>query len=165
MKITISRAGVGDEETLAYIQTESWKAAFRDILSEETLRQCTQMEKATAMYRCLLEQNVGNGYILKIDGNPHCIAWWDATREEDMPGYAELICIHSLPDNWRQGYGSRMMQTVLGDIRRAGYKKVMLWVFAENSRARGFYEAQGFTTDGKVKPNLEPKEICYRKNL
>lgn len=49
MKITISRAGVGDEETL---------------------RRCTQMEKATAMYRCLLEQNVGNGYILKIDGNP-----------------------------------------------------------------------------------------------
>lgn len=78
MEITISRAGVGDEETL---------------------RRCTQMEKATAMYRRLLEQNVWNGYILKIDGNPHCIAWWDATREKDMPGYAELICIHSLPDN------------------------------------------------------------------
>ena len=52
------------------------------------------------MYRKLLEEKKGNGYILEIDHRPHCIAWWDAAREEAMAGYAELICIHSLPENW-----------------------------------------------------------------
>ena len=58
-----------------------------------------------------------------------------------------------------------MMDTVLHDIKVAGYAKVMLWVFEDNTRARRFYEAHGFTTGGKVKPNVEPIEICYEKNL
>lgn len=165
MNCEIRKAKSGDESTLAYIQTESWKSAFKDILPTDVLEKCTQIEKATAMYKRLLEQNVGNGYILSVEGKPHCIAWWDATREADMPGYAELICIHSLPDNWHKGYGSKMMQRVLGDIQAAGYQKVMLWVFEANARARSFYEAHGFAFEGRIKPNIEPKEICYEISL
>ena len=162
---TIERVKLGDEATLAYIQTESWKAAFKDILDSDILQRCTQIDKATVMYRRLLEQNIGNGYLLKVEGTPHCIAWWDATRENDMPGYAELICIHSLQNQWQKGYGSKMMDAVLRDISDAGYTKVMLWVFEDNVRARRFYEKHGFKTDGKTKPNIEPTEICYEKNL
>lgn len=165
MDWTIERVKLGDEKTLAYIQTESWKAGFKNILSEEILNKCTQMEKAIAMYRRLLENNIGNGYLLKVDGVPHCIAWWDATRESDMPGYAELICIHSLQNNWRKGYGSKMMNFNLNDIRSKGYSRLMLWVFKDNERAIRFYEANGFKTEGKIKPNIEPLEICYTRNL
>ena len=115
------------------------------------------------MYNRLLEQNKGNGYILKVEGKPHCIAWWDETREKDMPGYAELICIHSLPDNWIKGYGSRIMDRILSDMALAGYSKVMLWVFKENIAARRFYEANGFITDEKQKPDVYPTEICYER--
>lgn len=165
MNYSIERVKSGNEAALAHIQTESWKAAFKDILPPDVLQKCTQIEKVTAMYRRLLEQKVGNGYLLKVDGKPHCIAWWDATREKDMPGYAELICIHSLPDNWHKGYGSRMMETVLRDIASAGYLKVMLWVFEDNARARRFYEAHGFVTHGKTKPDLQPTELCYERTL
>ena len=165
MNYTIERAKQGDENVLAYIQTESWKAAFRDILDFDTLKRCTDPEKAAAMYRKLLERNVGNGYVLKVDGMPHCIAWWDAARDDNWTGYAELICIHSLKNRWREGYGSRMMETVLQDIAGAGYKRVMLWVFKDNVRVRRFYEAQGFTTEEKQKPGIVPVEICYEKML
>lgn len=165
MGYTIEKVKLGDESLLAYIQTESWKSGFKNILDPDTLTKCTNIDKATAMYKRLLEQNIGNGYLLRVDGNPHCIAWWDAARDSDMVGYAELICIHSLSDNWRKGYGSKMMETVLNDIKNAGYSKVMLWVFEENERARCFYEKHGFETEGKIKPNIEPKEICYEKNL
>ena len=165
MGYTIEKVKLGDESLLAYIQTESWKAGFKDILDPDTLTKCTNIDKATAMYKRLLEQNIGNGYILKVDDRPHCIAWWDTARDSDMHGYAEIICIHSLSDNWSKGYGSKMMKTVLNDIKIAGYSKVMLWVFEENKRARCFYEKHGFVTEGKIKPNIEPKEICYEKNL
>lgn len=165
MEYTIKRAVPGDETALAYIQTESWKAAFQEILDADELQRCTRLDKVTAMYRRLLEEKRGNGYLLYVDGSPHCIAWWDATRERDMPGYAELICIHSLQDRWRNGYGSRMMAVVLRDIAAAGYQKVMLWVFKDNARARRFYEARGFTTAGKTKQDIEPVEICYEKDL
>lgn len=165
MDYTIERAKLGDEATLAFIQTESWKAGFKDILSADTLKRYTQMVKATAMYRYLLEHNIGNGYLLKIKNIPHCIAWWDATRENDMPDYAELICIHSLQNQWRKGYGRKMLDAVLYDIKKAGYSKVMLWVFEDNTRARRFYESLGFTTNGKVKKEMEAAEVCYEKLL
>ena len=165
MEYTIERVKPGDEAALAYIQTESWKAAFKNILSADVLQKCTRIEQATAMYRRLLEQDIGNGYLLRVEGIPHCIAWWDVTREKDMPGYAELICIHSLQDKWRKGYGSKMMRTVLQDIAAAGFSKVMLWVFEDNTRARLFYEAHGFTDSGRIKLSSEPTEICYERTL
>jgi len=165
MAYTVERAHLGDEAILAHIQTESWKAGFRGILNDEILARCTQLDKVEAMYRRSLESGEGNGYILRIDGKPHCIAWWDQSRAQDMPGYAELYCIHSLQDHWRRGFGSRMMERVLEDMKNAGYARVMLWVFAENTRARAFYEAHGFADTGKIKPGIEPAEICYVREL
>lgn len=165
MYYSIRQVKQGDELTLAHIQIESWKAAFHDILPEEVLTKYTDIEHATNMYRKLLEDNRGNGYILEIDGNAHCIAYWDATREKDMPDVAEIICIHSLQDNWRKGYGSKMMDRVLTDIAAAGYTKVMLWVFEENERARSFYEAKGFYATEKTQPAFGSSEICYEKSI
>lgn len=165
MDCIIRRAMPGDEAAMAYVQAESWKAGFCHILSQEILERYTQTEKLTAMYRRMLEQGLGNGYLLSVQGTPHCIACWDATREPDMPGYAELICIHSLQRNWRSGYGSRMMEAVLRDMTAAGYSKVMLWVFEENHRARRFYEANGFTASGRTKDGFGAAEVCYEKNL
>ena len=103
MEIVIRRAKAGDESVLAYIQTESWKAAFQHMLAKDTLDRYTSVDKATDMYRRLLHEQRGNGYLLFLDGEPHCIAWWDAARDKEHDGKAELICIHSLPGNWEIG--------------------------------------------------------------
>lgn len=161
----IRKVKVGDEQSLALIQTESWKAAFKDIVPEELLKNCTEINRATTMYKELLDENIGNGYILEIDGKPHCIAWWDATREKDMPGYAELICIHSLQDKWRSGYGSKMMSRIMEDVSAAGYSKIMLWVFDNNTRAINFYKKHGFVATGKKQPAFEAVEEMYIKEL
>lgn len=61
MDCLIRKAQQGDELDLAYIQTESWKAAFKDILPAEILQTSTNLNSATAMYKQLLDENVGNG--------------------------------------------------------------------------------------------------------
>ena len=161
----IRRVKPGDESILARIQTESWKAAFKDIVEEELLRKSTDLDRATDMYRKLLEQQIGNGYILEVKGAAHCIAWWDAVRDADLNGYAELICIHSLPGNWRRGYGSRMMETVLRDAAAAGFRNIVLWVFEENERARRFYEAHGFVKTDRTKIGLGAVEVMYARSI
>lgn len=154
-----------DGATLAAIQTTSWRSAFRGILSDQDLERLTHREKAAQMYDRLLADGKGNGYIGELDGKAHCIAWWDGSRDEDMPDHAEIICIHSLPDHWRKGYGTQMMDRLLADISAAGFRKVMLWVFTENHRARAFYEKSGFVSTDKVKPTLGTTELCYTKDL
>ena len=51
MDCLIRKVQQGDEFDLAYIQTESWKAAFKDILSAEILQMSTNLNRATAMYK------------------------------------------------------------------------------------------------------------------
>lgn len=53
----------------------------------------------------------------------------------------------------------------LADIRRAGYRRVMLWVFRDNTRARGFYEKKGFVCNGRTQPSFGIEEVCYQREL
>ena len=161
----IRKVTYGDEKALAYVQTESWKAAFKGLIPDEVLVRSTDLNKATAMYQRLLDMGKGNGYILEIDGKPHCIAWWDAARDEDMQGAAELICIHSLKENWGRGYGHLMMERILEDVQQAGYSQIMLWVFEKNTRAIGFYKAHGFVATGRKQPAFGAVEERYIKYL
>ena len=128
------------------------------ILDVETLKKCTDIDRVTAMYQRLLDENKGNGYLLSVDGTPHCIAYWDAARDAELTGKAELICIRSLPKNWHKGYGSQMMDKVLKDIKEAGYSEVVLWEFRENNRARVFYEANGFVLTDFSKQAFDTEE-------
>jgi len=163
--INIRKVKVGDANTLAFIQTESWKSAFNRILSKEDLDRYTDMNRAITLYSKLLNENIGNGFILTIDENPHCIAYWDKTRDDEMEGYSEIICIHSLCDNWGKGYGTEMMNHILRDIKNSGFSKVMLWVFKENHRARKFYEKHGFVLTEKSKEFSNAIEVMYCKDL
>ena len=165
MKIRLRRVRPGDEADLASIHNESWKSAFAHILDGETLKRQTDPARAEAMYRSLLEQHTGNGYLLTLDGAPHCMAWWDRARDAAFAGKAELICIHSLPANRRRGCGRQMMERVLADIRAAGFAEVVLWVFRANTAARAFYESLGFRISGDTKITLGAEEICYQKRL
>lgn len=163
--VTVRRVRKGDQKTLAYIQTQSWKAAFAEILPADVLARCADRALSERMYAGLIEAAVGNGYILEVDGRPHCIAYWDTTRERDMAGYAELICIHSLPDKWHCGYGSEMMARVLDDMRAAGFGRVMLWVFEANHRAIEFYRKHGFAPNGRAQPAFGVTEVMYERAL
>lgn len=165
INIMIRKVKQGDEKILAHIQTESWKAAFARIVAAELLEKCTEITRAENMYAKLLDEGKGNGYVLEINGQAHCIAYWDVSREKDMPGYAELICIHSLQDRWHKGYGSQMMERVLRDIKNTGFEKVMLWVFEENIRAISFYKKHGFVANDKRQEAFGSIEVMYEKSL
>ncbi len=164
-KSEIRKVKIGDEKILANIHITSWQTAFDKILSNEILDRMTDIKKTETMYKYLLENNIGNGVILSVNNKPHCITFWDKTREKDMQGYAELICIHSLSENWGKGYGSMIMEYVLNEIKKAGFTDVMLWVFKENTRARKFYEKNGFILSQKTKTSFDTVEVMYIKNL
>ena len=165
MEIDIRKVKQGDADTLAYIQTESWKVAFKGIIDADMLEKCTNIDMVRLMYQRLLDDNKGNGYILTVDDKPHCIAYWDKARDLELAEKAELICIHSLPDNWHKGFGSKMMDVVLEDIKKSGYSEVVLWVFRDNLRARAFYEAKGFVLNDVTKEAFDSEEVLYSKML
>ena len=163
--VKIRKAEPGDEKILAHIQTESWKAAFTDILSPEELERCTNLEKAEQMYHSVLRREGCNMAIEFVADQPHCIAAWGKNRCDLGDTVGELICIHSLQNNWAKGYGSAMMEYVLARFKQEGYKFVILWVFEANTRARKFYEKHGFRLTEQKKLANGITELMYARNI
>ncbi|MBE6801715.1 MAG: GNAT family N-acetyltransferase [Ruminococcaceae bacterium] len=165
MKIEIRRAKFGDEKIFAYIQTESWRSAFADIISAEDMERCTDIAKVEAMYENVLKSGYAEMSILEINDKPHCIAAWSKARNPQFSDCAELICIHSLSKNQGKGYGSIMMNHIIDEIKNSGYNSVLLWVFEKNTRARSFYEKHGFELTDNKQISYDAVEVMYRKDL
>lgn len=165
MNVAIRKAKIDDVKILAYIQTESWKAAFADIISADDMKRCTDISKAETMYENVLESGYAEISILEIDEKPHCIAAWSKARNPEFSDSAELICIHSLYDNWGKGYGTMMMNHIFNEIKNSGYNSVLLWVFEKNTSARKFYEKHGFLLTDNTQTAYGVVEVMYRKNL
>lgn len=163
--VKIKKANLGDEKTLAFIQTESWKSAFSTILSTGDLLKYTNIDKAEEMYKNILSNNSCDVAIEYIDDKPHCIAAWGKNRDGLDGDIAELICIHSLPNRWHMGYGSAMIEFCLEEISKDGYTSVMLWVFEKNISARKFYEKHDFNVTNRRKESFNSVEIMYIKEL
>ena len=164
-KVELREAKRGDEKILAYIQSESWKSAFKDILSTEELKKCCDVSMAEGMYKEVLKQGQVHMWIEWVDGEPHCISGWSRNRNMLADNVAELICIHSLANQHHQGFGSIMMEHILKQMKGMGYKQVILWVFEENHKARSFYEKHGFVVSECRNQAHGAIEVMYSKKL
>ncbi len=163
--VNIRAAVPGDARTLAQVHTESWRSTFERIVPAAILAAQTDLARTTSQYRSILAAGRGHGYLLELDGAPHCIAWWDAAREEGMPGFAELICIHSRVDNRRRGYGGMLLRRVLADAEAAGRRGILLWVFTDNLPAVRFYRSHGFSPTGRTQLAFGAAEEMYQKEF
>jgi GNAT superfamily N-acetyltransferase len=63
-----------------------------------------------------------------------------------LPG--ELYALYVTPAWWSTGTGRALMGSALTALNEAGYPRAVLWVLADNARARRFYERAGFAHDG-----------------
>ena len=77
----------------------------------------------------------------------------------------ELYSLYVAPDQWRRGFGQRLLAASIRGLASAGFDGVTLWVLRGNEPARRFYERFGWRTDGIEKGNEERKEIRYRIDL
>lgn len=161
MAFNIREARPDDARYLARIHSESWRAAFKDIVGAQAVEHFADETRARELYEHVLTSGLAHGYIGEADGDACCMAFWSQSRDGDMEGCAEIICMHSLPEYWRRGHGRRMMEKLLHDISEAGFKKVMLWVFCDNTRARALYEKSGFRPTEKTRSDFGAQELCY----
>lgn len=164
MEVTLRPAVAGDVADLAAIQAASWNAAFVKILTPEILREYTDCARLEEMYRNILASPELHLTLELVKDVPHGLAAWSASRDGEAKT-AELICIHSRPGNWGKGYGAALMRHALLEMEDAGYSYAALWVFAENHRARRFYEALGFAPTGTARISFGCEEVQYRKPL
>ena len=134
--MTVRNAVFEDMKQLGHIMSVSFRSAFSEFVTRETLEACAREENCIA----LLEGVFREGKVRFLIGERSGMLAWQEANDE-----AEIIAVHSLPESWGTGLGHAMMEEALKQI---GNGPVFLWVFKENLRARRFYEKHGFCWDG-----------------
>lgn len=134
--MVIRNAKMEDMQLLGHIMSVSFREAFSDFVTKQTMDACAKEENCAA----LLENVYREGKMHFLVGENSGMLCWQA-----VDGAAEIVAIHSLPESWGTGLGQGMLEEALLQI---GEMPVFLWAFKENQRARRFYEKHGFRWDG-----------------
>lgn len=129
-------ANFEDMAVAADIMITSFRTAFSDFVSEETMDSCTNPANCRNMLESIYRESSMH---FLMGGNQGFLCWQET---EDS---AEILAIHSLPESWGTGLGHAMLMEA---IKQIGERPLCLWAFKENARARRFYEKYGFRRDG-----------------
>lgn len=128
---------------LGRIMAESFRSAFADFISRETLDRCAVAENCAALVRGIQADGrlvVQTGW---LDGKLMGLMIYS----EHRGGWMEIEALHTLPESWGTGLGAAMLEFALEETN--AWVGVGLWAFEENRRARRFYEKHGFVPTGE----------------
>ena len=152
--MTIRIAEFDDMKQAGHIMSVSFRTAFGDFVSQQTMDACAQEDNCIA----LLEGIFREGKVHFLMGEYSGMVAWQQTEEG-----AEIIAIHTLPESRGTGLGHAMLTAALSQI---GNQPVFLWAFKENTRARRFYEKHGFHWDGseRISEFDDALEVRYVRN-
>ncbi len=65
-----------------------------------------------------------------------------------IPGVAHVSAVFTDPDHWRRGIATALLARAEAEMRCREYRIARLWT-PRGAPARGFYERQGWTLDGR----------------
>jgi ribosomal protein S18 acetylase RimI-like enzyme len=161
--IEVRRADADDAAAIAHVIVESWRSGYRGIVPDEVLAKLSVEERAR-LWRGILSERKGAAFVASRDsevvGTAHAGPGSDA-------GTFELFCIYVLEEEWGNGVGARLLQSVIGEARKSAAVKITAWVLLDNARARRFYERMGFEIDSEPAPSRWPgiQQIRYGISL
>jgi ribosomal protein S18 acetylase RimI-like enzyme len=164
----IRDAGPGDAEAIAQVHVRAWQAAYRGILSEEVIRAHAQRRRP--YWTSYLGGSSPDEHVLvAVAGGPiRGFAVAGPSGDEDANGgEAEVRALYVDPYAWGRGIGSSLLGALLDRLRLDRFRSATLWVLADNSGARRFYEARGWALDGaeRIHPDRGVAELRYRSTL
>lgn len=162
-----------DADGLGRVHALTWRAAYRGIVPAAHLAGLTP-ELRSQWWREELAQPPKPGRVVRVavtqdDGVVGFSASGPA-RDDDLPPPQpfELYAIYVAPEWWGLGVGARLLDAVVSaSVGQA--PGLVLWVLADNTRGRRFYERCGFHPDGTVTTidigGARLEELRYRRSF
>lgn len=151
-----------DCREIAEVHIQTWRAAYQHAFPPEVLEGLS-FDEREAQWKQTIEGEAAIVWVAQIRGRVVGFASVGPSRTEE--GAGELYAIYVLPEAWGSGAARELMGAVKAWFASEGYSTAMLWVLADNPRARRFYEREGWRTEGmRTEPvrGVEIKEALYR---
>lgn len=166
MQVSIRQTTVEDAAIISFIGVASWQAAYRGIIPDSYLDSISVEQREKHLTKSLAV-SANRFAIAQIDDKDvGMICFYPSHDEMVTEGTWEVEALYILPQYWNRGIGRALMQYAFEYMKDQKITVCDLWVLAENSCARRFYECMGFVYTGIEKTisigNKDLIEVCYR---
>ncbi|MBR5088293.1 MAG: GNAT family N-acetyltransferase [Ruminiclostridium sp.] len=153
-----------DLREISNIYERSWKYAYRGIIPQEYLDSIPEGRWAKSITREGM-----NSLVVVEEGRFVGTASFCRSRWEKYSGFGEIVSIYFVPEFMGKGYGRLLLERCIEELGALGFTELLLWVLEENTRARRFYERNGFECSGEfLNDNIggkEIREVMYRLSI
>lgn len=139
----IRKGTLDDVNDISRIHALSWKSAYKGIVPQKYLDELKE-DFWVHTFTSWLQDNTVTVMVITDGECPVGVAVCGPSRDKALPDWGEIVSIYLLPEYTNRGYGSRLFESAMQDLRQSGYRDIYLWVLKDNQRARRFYEKQGF---------------------
>lgn len=167
-KVDVRPASAADAPGIAEVRVRTWQVAYRDILPAQFLDELS-IEASADRFRERLSAPTPDRrtWVAEAAGRIVGFVSLGAVRDQPAPRLSgEIYAIYVLAECWERGIGRQLLETAARELKALGYSDAVLWVLADNQRARTFYERAGWHADGATKQDTfggrEVTEVRYR---
>ena len=147
---------------ISRVYEQSWKYAYKGIIPQSFLDSIPTGRWAKSISKPGMNSLVLIDNDLIVGTSGLCASRW-----EKFADHGEIVSVYLLPEYMGKGYGRKLVERAVSELKLSGFEKVLLWVLEENMNARSFYEHLGFVISGEyMDDNIGGKalrEIMYTK--
>ncbi len=150
---SIRPAEPADAEAVAAVHVHGWQWGYRGLIPDRILDGLDVSERADG-WRAIMtaEDRTANVYLAEWDGRAVGFVSCGSAREpEGDERTGEIYAIYQKEDAAGTGVGRALFRGAVEDLWDRGFDRAILWVLETNTRARNFYEREGWHTDGATK--------------
>ena len=127
------------------MHVDTWRAAYRDIVPEDHLAGLSHKESERLWLEVI---EAGDGCVFVAEDEDGVFGFASGSRRESLSRElgeyeGEIKTLYVLPPHQGAGAGGRLLGAVARHFVERGVNSMLLWVFADNPSARGFYESLG----------------------
>ena len=149
-----------DRMAISRIYEESWRYAYKNIIPQEFL---DSMEEGR--WVPVLDSPDWDTLVCVENGKYIGTSSFCRSRFPGYSAYGEIISLYLLPDYIGKGYGRKLFDKAVCELKNLGYDKLLLWVLEDNTLAKEFYIKNDFIeTDNIIDDNIGGKplrEVMY----
>lgn len=162
MTLTVRPGTTADHAGVLEVFLGCWHESYQDVLPAQSIADMTQ-ERAAALWTRVLADPSGTVLVAERDGKVVGLTRYACGAD----GVGAVHSLYVSPQAHGGGIGRHLLSAAVDQLRMTGVREATLWVFADNTRSIGFYEAQGWAPDGttRVQAEFGALEQRMRRNL
>ncbi|MEY2340816.1 N-acetyltransferase family protein [Acidithiobacillus sp. IBUN Pt1247-S3] len=160
-----------DAEAIGEIRIAAWKAAYTGCMPASYLATLSSTDNLDQRREFLA--NTPNGVKVHVAEKSDIVVGFSIVgqpRYPTNPNAIELWALNVLPEFWRTGVGSELIQVSIKSVLKGPYSSMELWCIKGNMAAELAYQRNGFSSTHKERTtsNLTGHplhEVLYSKML